>query len=183
MDYLRIGRVLRPQGIRGEMKLQMLTEDPSRFAGLTHVFAERNGVFWEEQIQTCAVRGRAVYLSLAGIESREAAERLRNAFICVKRDDAIELPEGRWFVDDLIGCAVEDTNGRALGKLVDILQNGAADVYVIKNIACHTGLMVPALKALLHQVNIRDKRIVLDEGILRQAAIWDDQQGGERGEE
>lgn len=178
MKFMRIGRILRPQGIRGELKMEILSEDPSRFSCLSNVYVEQDRCFRPMVVDSCFVRGESAFLTLMNVLTREQAEELRNAYICVPREEAIKLPEGRWFIDDLLGCTIEDITGKTLGKLVDIVQNGAADVYVVKGNVEGQGLLMPALKKLLLKVNIEEKRIVVDENILKQVAIWDWQQGG-----
>lgn len=170
-EYIRIGRVQRPHGIRGAIKLEMLTENPSRYDGLERVFIERQGAYVAHAVIESAVRNDCAYLSLEGVGDRDAAEAFRDAFVCIPRDE-VTLPDGHWFVDDLIGCAVSDTDGKPLGVLTDVLQYGAADVYVIAG--GPRGLMVPALKKLLHEVATDEKRIVLAADVLQQVAVWDD---------
>ena len=96
---------------------------------------------------------------------------LRDHYICVDREHAVKLPEGRYFVVDLIGCTVSDTNGNDLGKLTDVLETGANDVYVISG---EKNLMVPALKKLLHKVDIENKHIDLDAAVLEEVGLFED---------
>lgn len=170
-QYLRIGRIERPQGVRGELKLSLLTDRPALFDALECVYLETKGSFAAYEVLDAAVRGDSAYLTLVGVGDRNAAELFRGAYVCVPRTDA-PLPEGRWFIDDLIGCAVEDSEGQALGKLREVLQHGAADVYVISG--GQQGLMVPALKALLREVDVTEKRIVLDAELLKQVGLWEE---------
>ena len=95
----------------------------------------------------------------------------RNLYICVDRANAIKLPEGRYFISDIIGCAVTDTEGKQYGKLTDVLETGANDVYVIKG---DKTLMVPALKKLLSSVDIQAKAIVLDAAVLEEVGLFED---------
>ncbi len=169
-DYIRIGRVLRPQGIRGELKLALLTENPSRFDGLKRVFLERKGKHEVFAVASAAVRGENAYLTLIGIDDRDAAETLRDAYVCLRREDA-PLPEGRYFIDDMIGCEVALSNGQAIGTLAEILQHGAADVYVIRG---KRPVMFPALKTLLQSIDVGNKRIVLDAEVFDQVAVFDE---------
>ena len=113
----------------------------------------------------------AVTLSLSGIESREDAEGLRGLYLCVDRAHAVKLPEGRYFISDLIGCDVYSNDGAHLGRLMEVLQHGAADVYVIKG---ERSLMTPALKKLLLTVDVPARRIVLDGGVLEEVGLFED---------
>ena len=87
------------------------------------------------------------------------------------RANTIKLPEGRYFISDLIGCQVKDTDGKAYGKLTDVLETGANDVYVIKG---EKTLMVPALKKLLNTVDIQAKSILLNADVLQEVGLFED---------
>lgn len=171
MEYLRIGLVVKPQGIKGELKIMPTTDNPNRFKGLKQVYVEQGKEHVARSVSSVSVRNDSVVLTIAGIETREAAEAMRGKYLCVDRQNAVKLPEGRYFVVDLIGCAVEDTNGISLGKLYDVIETGANDVYAIKG---QRSLMVPALKKLIKSVDIANKRMVLDAAVLEEVAVWDE---------
>jgi len=174
-EYLRIGVVLKPQGVKGELKVQPLTDDPHRFAALKEVYIEsKNGGHTPVGVASVSVREDAVYLTLTGVNDRNDAERLRNTYLCVDRSHAVKLPKGRYFVCDLIGCKVVDTNGCELGTLSDVLQTGAADVYAVRGASKDKNFMVPALKKLLHSVDVEAKCIILDAEVLPQVAVYED---------
>ena len=103
--------------------------------------------------------------------SRNTAETLRNHYISVDREHAVKLPEGRYFVTDMIGCDVYDTNGAYYGKLTDVLETGANDVYVIQG---EKQLMVPALRKLLKEVDVANKRIELYADVLAEVGLFED---------
>lgn len=171
MEYLRIGMVLRPHGVQGAVKLLPLTDDAERFRRLSFVYIERNGTYTKTDVLRSSIQQDSVLLWLSGVDSREQAEMLRDHYLCVDREHAVKLPEGRYFIADLIGCGVTDTNGRNLGKLTDVLETGANDVYVISG---EKQLMVPALKKLLHRVDIADKHIELDAAVLEEVGLFED---------
>jgi 16S rRNA processing protein RimM len=128
MDYVTIGKIVRPQGIKGEVKVLPLTDDPERFCRLKKVFindGEAVGVL------RCRITNGDVFLYLEGVLDRNQAETLRGADIKIRAADKIKLPAGRYFISDLIGCDVAFEDGQKIGAVADILQYGAADVYVL----------------------------------------------------
>ena len=164
-EYLAVGEILRPQGVRGELKIKPLTDNPDRFFDLRHV---RLGD--EERALHCLrVNDGFVYARLEGVYSREAAEALRGKLLYVHRDEAVPLPEDTEFICDLIGCQATDTEGVEHGVLADVLQPGGCDVYVFKG--PRGELLVPALKKVVLTVDVREKRIVLDAQGLRETAV------------
>lgn len=108
MDYFRIGLFLRPHGIKGELKLLPLTDDLKRFARLSDAFIEApEGVYQTVTAESARVAAEnSVIIKLKGIDTVEAAEKLRDKYLCVDREHAVKLPAGAYFVKDIIGCEV-----------------------------------------------------------------------------
>lgn len=171
MDHFRIAQILRPHGIRGEVKVFPLTDELSRFKKLREAYLERGGQYEAVIVDGSKNAAGAVVLHIEGVNTPEEAEKLRGLYICVDRDHAVKLPEGVYFVADMIGCLVTSTEGQELGRLTDVLETNANDVYVIEG---KRRLMVPALKKLLNTVDIGNKRIVLDAGVLSEVGLFED---------
>lgn len=171
MEYYRIAQILRPHGVRGEVKLYPLTDDPARFRRLKSCFIERAGQYEPASVTGFKQAGDAPVLHIEGVDTPEQAEKLRGLYVCVDKQHAVRLPEGAWFVADLIGCAVSDSNGRELGRLTDVFETNANDVYVIEG---EKKLLVPALKKLLKQVDVESKSVVLDAAVLEEVGLFED---------
>lgn len=170
--YLLVGVVVKPQGTRGEVKIKPYTDDPERFLALVTVYQELAGGHVALSIRNISVRDGMVYALLGDASTRDEAEAQRGMMLYVSRADAVTLPEDSHFITDLVGCMVEDRAGRPLGKLIEVLQPGSADVYVIKTA---TGrMMLPALKRVVLEVKVDQKRIVLDERVLLEVAVIED---------
>ncbi len=170
-DHFRIAQILRPHGIKGEVKVYPLSDDPSRFKKLREAYLERGGQYEAVTVDGSKHAAGAVVLHIAGYDTPEEAEKLRGLYICVDREHAVKLPEGVWFVSDLIGCRVVSTDGEELGSLTDVFETNANDVYVIEG---RRRLMVPALKKLLNTVDISGRLIVLDAGVLSEVGLFED---------
>lgn len=173
MDYFRIGLFLRPHGVKGEVKLLPLTDDVRRFNKLSDAFIEvRSGVYQPQKVIHAKVAAEnAVIIKLDGVESMDEAEKLRDKYLCVDRAHTVKLPEGAYFINDLIGCLVESTDGAKLGELIDVYETNANDVYVVMG---KQRLSVPAIKKLLHSVDIEQKRIVFDADVLSEVGLFED---------
>ncbi|MDO4568479.1 MAG: ribosome maturation factor RimM [Clostridia bacterium] len=171
MEYLRIGYIARPHGIRGGLKVVPLTDSVERFCGLSEAFLERGGEYAPIRLKAVGVDSAAAYIALEGCDSQEDAERLRGAYICVDRAHAVRLPEGRYFVVDLLGCSVETSRGVQIGTLYDVYETGANDVYRIRG---EKKVAVPALKRLLANVDVASKRIVLDADVFEEVVLYED---------
>jgi len=109
-----------------------------------------------------------VILKLKEINDMEAAEALKESMIIIDRKNAIKLPKDRFFICDILGCEVYDSELGLLGKIDDILQLGSNDVYVVKGHEKYKEVLVPALKDVVKNIDIEAKKIdvVLPEGLL-----------------
>ena len=171
MERYRIAQILRPHGIKGEVKVYPLSDDLSRFKRLKDCYIERGGQYEPVTVTGSKLVAEAPVLKIDGVDTPEQAEKLRGLYLSVDKQHAVKLPEGVWFVADLIGCAVEASDGNSLGTLIDVLETNANDVYVIEG---ERRLLVPALKKLLALVDTEAKRIVLDASVLSEVGLFED---------
>ncbi len=170
--HLMIGEITKPQGVRGEVKVRPATTDPNRFYDLDHVFLKRGEDYVPRAISVSRVEPDAVYMTFEGVTDRNGAEALRGEFLYIDRAHAVQLPEDANFICDLIGCEGSDTNGRVLGKMTDVLQPGGNDVYVFQGPLGE--VLVPALKSVVTEVNVAEKRIIFDAKRLNEVAVFDE---------
>lgn len=171
-NYLAVGTVLKPQGVRGEVKVRPLTNDPDRFFDLKQVFLKRGGTYAPHAVSCTRVHEGYAYVAFEGVTDRDAAERLRGELLYVDRAHAVQLGEDENFICDLIGCEAVDCAGNGLGRLTDVLQPGANDVYVFDT--PRGEMLLPALKEVVLSVDAAQKRMVLDERALERFAVYSD---------
>ena len=167
MDRYTVGIIARPHGVRGAVKVNPLTDDVSRFKDLKKVFIDNK----EFTITNTQVSKTEVYLTFENISDRDKAEALKNKEIQVNKEDAVKLPEDSYFIVDIVGCEVFVDNN-SIGSVVDVLQYGAADVYVIEK--KNKQIMVPAIKALLENVDTENKKIILNPKVFKEVAVYED---------
>ena len=170
--HLIIGQILKPQGVRGEVKVKPITCDLERFAETEFVFLKKNDTFVRRNVTVTRVNDDAVYMFFEGVTDRNAAELLRNEMLYIDREHAVELDDDEEFICDLIGCEGVDTNGRSIGKITDVMQPGGNDVYVFNGPLGE--VLVPALKIVVLEVHVEEKRILLDAQKLSEVAVFDE---------
>lgn len=168
-EYLLIGEVLRPQGIKGQVKVRPYTDDPDRFLDLESVYVKAGEQYRAVPVDDVSVRDDGVYLRLNGALDRDTAEKQRGTALYVDRAHARPLQENETFICDLIGCRVLDSRGTELGKVTDVLQPGGNDVYVIKTPKGE--MLLPALKHVIPTVDTVNGLIVVDEARLPEVAV------------
>ncbi len=157
---ITIGRVLKPHGVRGELKIEPLTDHPDRFSGLRRVFlTPASGRSRECAVEAVRYRNGVPYLTLAGYGTPERARELNGLLVQVPAGEAVPLPEGQYHWFELIGMDVESESGERLGRIVDIFRTGSNDVYVMK-----TGrkeIYLPATKEVIRRIDRSGKRMVI----------------------
>ncbi|HHX23643.1 MAG: ribosome maturation factor RimM [Tepidanaerobacteraceae bacterium] len=167
-EYLTVGRILSPWGVKGQFKVEPMTDDPKRFRELREVLLELPDDITFYQVESVIfVKGDLPVLKLKGINSREEAQRLRGCYIKIHRKDAIKLPEGRYFICDIIGLTVENEFGESLGTVVDVLQTGANDVYIVKT-PNKKEILIPAIKQVVKVIDLENGKMIIRplEGML-----------------
>ena len=170
-EYLRIGEIVRPQGVRGEVKLRQESQDEGRYARLKTVFLREGEAYVPRQVLRGRASGGFAYLQLEGVDSREAAEALRGQVLYVDREHAIPLPEGEHFIAELIGLTAMTTTGEEIGRLVDVIStNPACDVYVFRGPKGE--MMMPALRRVIQAIDVDGGTMLLDAETLPEVALW-----------
>ncbi|MCL2462583.1 MAG: ribosome maturation factor RimM [Defluviitaleaceae bacterium] len=168
-SYFAIGKIIGPRGLKGELRVYPLTDEPSRFGLLQEVTLEfppqRGGAPIPSRIyivETARSHEGIVFLKLAGVDDMTAAEKLRGAAVKIPPEAALPLGEGEYYIRDLIDMEVVTEEGEALGKLTDVLHTGANDVYVAGE-----KLMIPAIKECILKVDVPGKKmtVALMEGL------------------
>ncbi len=169
-EYLSIGEVLKPQGVRGQVKVRPDTDDPNRFLLLDSVFIKSEEEYIRCPIENVEVRPDGfVYCVLNHAVTRNEAEKQRGWMLYVDRSHAVQLAENQYFISDLLDCRVLDQQGNVLGIIQDVLQPGANDVYEIKTTQ---GIMyLPALPFVIINVQPKEGIIIVDENRLAEVAV------------
>ncbi|WP_010292776.1 ribosome maturation factor RimM [Clostridium senegalense] len=154
-EFMSIGQITKPHGVRGEVKVFSLTDSLEEFRELEKVYID--GV--ERKITSCKLQSDRAILKIEGIESMNEAEEYRNKYLKIHRNDAKQLEEDSYYVADLIDCKVFDTDGVELGKVYDVLETGSNDVYWVQG--GKEEVLIPALKEIIVSINIEKSEIVI----------------------
>ncbi len=155
--YRAVGRVARPWGLRGHIKVAPLTDFPERFDVGARVYVR--GV--PRRIQQVRWQNHGVYLLLEGVDSPEMAETLRGVLVEVPEEERPAFGPGEYYIDDLEGCTVRDQEGGEIGVITEVLQPGANDVFVVQRPG-KADLLVPAIASVVTAVDIAAQVVVVD---------------------
>ncbi len=159
-EFVTIGVVTSPFGCRGEVKVLPCTDFPERFAALERVFLEVGGSRTPKRVERARRHKKFVLLKLEGVATPEEAGALRGAAVQVPRPEVWPLPPGRYYIFQLLGLPVYTDAGEFVGRLKDVLQTGANDVYVV---AAPGGkeYLVPAVREVVQEIDVSGGRIVI----------------------
>lgn len=134
--FLLLGRVLRPHGIRGELRIEVLTAYPERIvpAMCVYIGSDPKAAATAAEYEVTKVRTHQQYLilQLAGVLDRNTADLLRQKYVMVPLEDAVPLEEDEFYLYQAIGLSVYTVDHEHLGEIVEVLETGANDVYIVQ---------------------------------------------------
>jgi 16S rRNA processing protein RimM len=151
-EWATIGKVVAPFGVRGELKVRLLTDIPNRFAELDAVYAGPDHARHPIQ-RVRPYKGEMIVLKLEGIDDANAAESLRNQDLQIPLSELAKLPPDSYYQHDILGLRVFTLDRLELGKIVDILITGSNDVYVVKA-PDGSQMLIPALKDVIKEIDL-----------------------------
>jgi len=160
-EFVVIGQLGRPRGVRGEINVTPLTDFPERFLGMTELWVDERGE-WRlmKLVSSRMVAGKPALL-LDGICNPEDARRMTNKTVAVTKDDVVELPQGSYYVFDLIGCQALDAGGGLLGEIVNVESYPANDAWEIRTTAGKT-VALAAIWDYVKSVDINARKVTVD---------------------
>lgn len=162
--YLTVGFLRRPHGLRGEIIMDLHTDFPERLK------SGRNLLVGEDHrsmtLASARPHAKGMLVKFRGVETPEEAARFRNQWVYVRASEVPPLPEGQLYQHELFGFAVLDENGKRLGELVEILETGANDVYVVRDDSGRE-ILLPAIPSVILELEParRLMRVHLLEGL------------------
>ena len=159
-EYFEIGQIVNHFGIKGMVKVNPFTDDISQFEKLKSILLVKDGKLSEVEIEETKYSKNQVLLKLKGIDTVEEAEKYRGCYIKIARKNARKLPEGTYFIADLLGLSVYTDEDILLGKVEDIYNSGANDIYVIKS-EDGKQILLPGTKEVIKQIDLEQERITV----------------------
>ena len=159
--YLELGQIVNVKGLKGEVKVNSFTDDNTKFERIPNVFIKQKGNLKEYSIEKVGYSKNQVIIKFKGVDTVEESETLRNSFIVVDREIFGELPEGVYYIADLLGLDVYTEDGTHLGKVDDIFSTGANDVYVVKDELGKQRLL-PGIDEVIKHIDIESGKIIVN---------------------
>ena len=160
-EWATIGKVVAPFGVRGELKILSYTDIPNRFAEHETIYlGPDHRCFQIKSVRP--YKGEMVVLKLAGIEDANTAETLRNHILAIPISQLAKLPPDSYYQHDIVGLQVVTLDGRTIGEIIDIIETGSNDVYVVKAATGGKEILIPAIKEIIKQVDLIRKMMYIE---------------------
>jgi 16S rRNA processing protein RimM len=162
--FIRVGLIANTHGVRGELLVKPLTDDPKRFERLERVFISGmdHSVSDSYEIEYVRFHKNKLLLKFRRLDDINAVLNLKGSYIAIDQNELVELPEDSYFIFDLLGCKVYNTSSVLLGTVTDVLETGSNDVYVVVPDNDAKEMLIPAIKSVIKKVSIAEKTIISD---------------------
>jgi 16S rRNA processing protein RimM len=162
-DYLIIGKVCRPFGVAGELKVTPHTDERRRFSALSFVYIKRGALYSKISVENVRYAKDSVILKLEGLDSRDDVADFAGTQLYIDRENAIIIEESSYYCFDITGCTVVSSHGDSIGRVDDIVNAGSCDVYVV----CpfndkEDRVFIPVVKDVVKKIDIEKKEIIID---------------------
>lgn len=161
--FLIIGEILRPQGVKGEVKVRVLTDFPDHFRGLKRAYLGQT-------LRSVVVEGARLHqgyalLKFAGYDDRTSVEALRGAVVQIPIEEALPLARGEYYLYQIVGLAAWTAQGEYLGRVREVLLTGSNDVYVVRG--PRGEILLPAIEEVILEIDLEAGRLMvrLPEGL------------------
>jgi 16S rRNA processing protein RimM len=156
-EFLAVGRVLRPHGVRGDLLLETLTDFPEHLGDVQVVYLGEAAE--PHPLSAARLHRNQLIIRLGDCADRDCAEAYRGQLVQIRGTAAAPLPPGRYYHHQLLGLAVVTDTGEALGELVEILETGANDVYVVRGPAGE--ILLPAIRSVVQIIDLDARQITV----------------------
>lgn len=167
-NFLTIAQIVKPQGIRGEVKVIAMTDEPDDLNAFTRVYVGGNCY---KMLKVRPAGGNCAFVTLSGIADRNAAELLRGKAIEADRNDAPALPQDTYYIADVIGCNVVDESGAEIGEVTNVIP-ARTDVYEVLK-PNGKNLSFPAVSGLIEDVDLSARKVVVNRARLKEVGLED----------
>lgn len=168
-NHVRVGQIINTQGVKGQVRIWPLTDDVERLSRLNRVFLEEKPPGYPDTLTITSVKPhkQIAVVTFQEITDMNMAEKLKGCYITIPSDEVPSPEEGSYYHFQLEGLEVLTEEGEMLGSLVEILETGSNDVYVVRNLQNKKEILIPALKSVVLRVDLENKKMTvrLPEGL------------------
>ena len=165
-SLVTVGQVVNTHGHKGEVRVWPLTDFLDRFKEKTSFIFDLNGKIRTLTVDQARIHKNMVVIRFTEIMDMSSAEELKGGYLKVTKSELAELPQDAFFIFEIVGMDVETVGGEMLGKVKDVLQAGAGDLYLVSG--QEKDYMIPAVKDIVLRIDRENRLITVNppEGLL-----------------
>lgn len=160
MDLLEVGKIVNTHGLRGEVKVVPWTDYPEVFEDIEYVYIQRRGEYERLDVKGIKYQKGNIIVKFPQIKDINEAEKYKNQVLYAERGVLGELPEGVYYIADLIGLDVVKEDGEKVGVIGDVLNTGSNDIYEVKR-KCQKDLLLPVIDDVVLNIDIDGGRVTV----------------------
>lgn len=160
MDLLEVGKIVNTHGLRGEVKVVSWTDYPEVFEDIEHVYVKKKNDYERLDIAGIKYQKGNLIVRFKQLQDINEAEKYKNQVIYTEREMLGELPDGVYYIADLIGLDVVKENGEHVGVIADVFNTGSNDIYDIKREG-QKNLLLPVIDEVVLNINLEEKKITV----------------------
>ncbi len=174
LEYVIVAEIATPFGLRGAVKANIQTDFPERFDRLEEAYLAPPGAPLDtprEKYTLLSARvqnEKQVVLRFEGITKNEQAQQLRGYTVAVPRAEVVPLPEGEFYIFQIIGLEVYTTEDEYVGRVVNVEKMTANDIYLVRGPLSPKDVLIPAIKDVIKKIDLEEGRITIEwmEGLI-----------------
>lgn len=170
MEYAECGRIIKPQGIKGEVKLKIYAGGGQVMEKAKTLYIKKSGGYESYDILSLRISDGFAYIMLKGVCGRNAAEELRDCEVFIHKKQTVKLPKNTYYVSDIIDMKVFDEEGQELGTIKEVTATGGVDVYTVKGEKIFS---FPALNIVIKNIDVKNKVMTIYKERLLEVAVYE----------
>lgn len=160
-QYITIGKIVNTHGNRGMVRVLPLTDFPERFQPGSSLMVKTDDQYRILHIEKSYAHKKFINIKFQEVTDMNGAEELKGSLIQVGQDEIRPLPDGSYYIFQILGLEVYDNQGIYLGKVKDVLETGSNDVYIVEKGPGERPILIPALKSVILSVDLDQQRITV----------------------
>lgn len=160
MDLLEVGKIVNTHGLRGEVKVVPWTDYPEVFEDIEYVYRKTKTDYERLDLRGIKYQKGNIIVRFAQITDINEAEKYKNQILYAERSHLGELPEGVYYLADLIGLTVIKDDGEVVGTIADVINTGASDIYEVKREG-KKSLLIPVIDEVVLGVDLENKKVTV----------------------
>lgn len=161
-----VGKVLKPQGVKGEVKAEVITSFPEHFNALKGLYIKKQN-YEPLEIESRRVSANFVFLKFRGIESRKDAENLRNDYLYIPEESLYSLKEDEFYTHQLVGLRVYSEENDYIGEILEVESYPASDILIVRG-SNEEEHLIPVVKDIIREIDVKSQKVIIHliEGLL-----------------